>query len=248
MASTSNAAKALRELSVMVAAIHQRMDSLEGRQRKQFWSAEEEQTLRDRYADELTEVLADELGRSVSKVLAKANLMGLHKSQAFIEQHCRNLDPETGAAFRFQKGHTTWNKGMKGWKAGGRSAETRFTKGQVNGRAAQLLQPIGAERTTKDGIRQRKVRDDGPPQQRWKSVHSIMWEERNGPIPKGHIVVFRDGNTTHIEHENFELITRAELMRRNTIHNYPPELKAVIRTVAKLKRTIREVEQDEEQN
>lgn len=211
---------------------------------KQFWSAEEEQLLRERYADELTEVLAEELGRSVAKVLSKANAMGLHKSEAFIERHCRNLDPETGAAFRFQRGHTTWNKGMKGWKAGGRSAETRFTKGQVNGRAAQLLQPIGAERITKDGIRQRKVRDDGPPQRRWKSVHSIMWEERNGPIPKGHIVVFRDGNTAHIEHENFELITRAELMRRNTIHNYPPELKATMQQLRKLNKAIQEKEDE----
>lgn len=215
---------------------------------KQFWSAEDEQLLRDRYADEDTAQIAADLGRPVEHVYAKAYALGLAKSEAFMQaclRRCGEQRAERGRATRFQSGHTTWNKGMKGWKAGGRSAETRFTKGTVNGRAAQLLQPLGAERITKDGIRQRKVRDDGPPQRRWKSVHSIMWEERNGPIPQGHIVVFRDGNPAHIEHENFELITRAELMRRNTIHNYPPELKTTMQQLRKLNKAIQEKEDEE---
>jgi len=214
---------------------------------KQFWTEAEQQLLRDRYADEDTAQIAADLGRPIERVYAKANALGLHKSEEFLQaclQRCGEQATENGRATRFQKGHTTWNRGMKGWRAGGRSAETRFTKGQVNGRAAQLLQPIGAERITKDGIRQRKIRDDGPPQRRWKSVHSIMWEERNGPIPKGHVVVFRDGNTAHIEHENFELITRAELMRRNTIHNYPPELKATMQQLRKLNKAIQEKEDE----
>lgn len=220
------------------------------RSTKRFWTAEEEQQLRERYADEDTASIAAAMGRSVARVYAKAHKLGLSKSEAYMEEclrRCGQQRAERGRGSRFNKGHTTWNKGMKGFQAGGRSAETRFAKGQVNGKAAQLLKPLGAERVTKDGIHQRKVREDGPPQNRWRSVHSIMWEERNGPIPAGHVVVFRDGNTHHIEHENFELIDRAELMRRNTIHNYPPELKDAIRAVGKLKRTIRKVERHEKQ-
>lgn len=209
---------------------------------KQFWSAEEEQLLRDRYADELTEVLAEELGRSLAKVYAKANLMGLHKSQTFIEQHCRNLTPETGAAFRFQKGHATWNKGMKGWKAGGRAKETQFGKGHM----PHNWVPVGTEQI-RDGYLWRKVTDTRH-RSDWKQVHVMLWEEHNGPVPKGLILCFKDGNKQNIFLENLELLTRAERMQKNTIHRYPPELKAAIRTVAKLKRTIREVEQDEEQN
>lgn len=212
-----------------------------------YWTAEEEQLLRDRYADEDTASIAADLKRTVERVYAKAYALGLAKSEAFMEEclrRCGEQRAERGRASRFQKGQRSWNKGMKGFDAGGRSAETRFVKGTVNGRAAELLKPIGAERVTKDGILQRKVREDGPPQHRWKSVHSIMWEERNGPIPAGHVVVFRDGNTRHIEHENFELIDRAELMRRNTIHNYPPELKATMHQLRKLNKAIQEKEDE----
>lgn len=240
MGSTSNAAKALRDLRVMVAAVHQRMDQLEGRQTKQFWSAEEEQMLRERYADELTEVLAGELGRSVSKVLAKANKMGLHKSEAFLAEHGQRLNGEKGQSTRFKKGRTTWNKGMKGLNLGG--VDTQFGKGHM----PHNWVPVGTEQI-RDGYLWRKVTD---PRHRsdWKQVHVMLWEEHNGPVPKGLILCFKDGNKQHIVLDNLELRTRAEHMQKNTIHRYPPELKDAIRTVAKLKRTIREVEQDEEQN
>ena len=59
-------------------------------------------------------------------------------------------------------------------------------------------------------------------------------------------VCFKDGNKTHIALNNLELLTRAERMRRNTIHRYPEELKSAIRAIGKLKRTIREVENEEQ--
>ena len=213
---------------------------------KRFWTPAEEQLLRDRYPSEDTALLAAELGCTVPRLYAKANAMGLKKTEAFMEaclKRCGELRAESGKATRFQPGNSAWNEGMKGLQLGGRSAETQFKPGQVNGRAAQLVQPVGAERVTDDGIRQRKIRADGPLHRRWKSVHSIVWEEAYGPIPAGHIVVFLPGaDRETIVIENLELITRAEGMKRNTIHNYPPEVKSVIRLVGKLKRTIKEAE------
>ncbi|MNJ67652.1 hypothetical protein D3C77_638420 [compost metagenome] len=106
--------------------------------------------------------------------------------------------------------------------------------------------PIGTERVTCDGIRQRKTHDDGPPHRRWKSVHMILWEELRGPVPPGHIVVFRDRNTANIQIDNLELITRAENMRRNTIHRYPPELKETIRQLGRLKKAISEASNEKQ--
>ncbi|HCL4132412.1 TPA: HNH endonuclease [Pseudomonas aeruginosa] len=218
---------------------------------RRFWTAEEEQTLRDRYPTEDTAALAAELGCSVPRLYAKANAMGLNKTEAYMEaclQRCGELRAESGKSTRFQPGKQSWNAGMKGLHFGGRSAETQFKPGQINGRAALLVQPVGAERISKDGIRQRKIRADGPFHKRWKSVHSIMWEEVHGPIPDGHIVVFRAGaDRENIVIENLELITRGECMKRNTIHNYPPEVKSVIRLVGKLKRTIAEAERHDSQ-
>ncbi len=213
---------------------------------RRYWTAEEEQALRDRYPTEDTTALAAEFGCSIQRLYAKANTLGLSKTEAYMEaclQRCGELRAESGKSTRFKSGTQPWNAGMKGLNLGGRSAETQFKPGQINGRAALLVQPVGTERITKDGIRQRKIRADGPLHKRWKSVHSIIWEEANGPIDKGYLVVFRAGaDREQIVLENLELITRGENMKRNTIHNYPPEVKSVIRLVGKLKRTIAEAE------
>lgn len=80
----------------------------------------------------------------------------------------------------------------------------------------------------------------------WKSIHILLWEEHVGPIPIGHCVCFKDNNKQNVVIDNLELITRAERMRRNSIHRYPPELKSAIRVISKLKRTIQEVEHEKQ--
>lgn len=80
----------------------------------------------------------------------------------------------------------------------------------------------------------------------WKSIHILLWEEHVGPIPTGHCVCFKDNNKQNVVIDNLELITRAERMRRNSIHRYPPELKSAIRVISKLKRTIQEVEHEKQ--
>ncbi|EHF11135.1 MULTISPECIES: HNH endonuclease signature motif containing protein [Pseudomonas] len=84
------------------------------------------------------------------------------------------------------------------------------------------------------------------PPRDWKGIHILLWEEHFGPIPTGHCVCFKDNNKQNVVIDNLELITRAERMRRNSIHRYPPELKSAIRVISKLKRTIQEVEHEEQ--
>lgn len=48
--------------------------------------------------------------------------------------------------------------------------------------------------------------------------------------------------------ENIELITNAELMKRNTIHNLPEELVDVIRLTGRVKRKIKKIDNGTEQN
>lgn len=222
----------------------QRLSDVPGRRAKDRkpWSLQDEARLVLLYPDTPMPELVAAFGRPYWSVYNKAYALGLRRSEQYLasEHACRlRRENNPGVGSRFQKGQTSWNKGVS-YAAGGRSAETRFKTGTLNGKAALLLQPIGTERVTKDGIRQRKIRDDGPTQRRWKSVHMILWEETNGAVPPGHIVVFCDKNTKNIEIGNLELITRAENMRRNTIHRYPPELKETIRQLGKLKKAISE--------
>lgn len=88
--------------------------------------------------------------------------------------------------------------------------------------------PIGTERVTSMGYLQRKVTDTGRAADDWVAVHVLNWETENGPIPPGHLLAFRDGDRMNIEPENLELISRGDLLKRNSVHRYPPELRQVI--------------------
>jgi hypothetical protein len=206
-----------------------------------YWTAEEEQLLRDRYADEDTASIAQDLNRPVEKVYSKAAQLGLHKSEAYTARYlheCGLQHAERCKASRFQAGHTAWNKGMKGLQAGGRAKETQFGKGHM----PHNWVPVGTERVS-DGYLYRKMTDTRR-RHDWKLVHVMLWEEHNGPIPEGFILCFKNGNRQRIELENLELITRAERMRRNTIHRYPPELKATMHQLRKLNKAIQEREDE----
>ncbi|GHT96097.1 hypothetical protein FACS1894116_12660 [Betaproteobacteria bacterium] len=101
---------------------------------------------------------------------------------------------------------------------------TQFKKGMHALAAHKKYQPIGTEHVTKDGYLQRKVNDDMPRHHRWKFVHVILWETAHGAVPQGHVIVFMDGNKQHLDLANLECLPRADLMHRNTIHNYRPEI------------------------
>jgi hypothetical protein len=187
------------------------------------------------------------LQRTDKAIYGMASKLGVTKVEGWIDNPLSNTtrtDPGRGRASRFKRGHATWNAGMKGWKAGGRSAETRFKPGQLNGRAAQLVEPVGAYRLDPSGILQRKVgTKPGPNHLRWRSVHELVWIEHNGPVPRGHVVVFRPGQRTNVLEQitldRLECITRAELMRRNSYHNrYPQPVRQIIQLRGVLTRKI----------
>ncbi|MGN6383695.1 MAG: HNH endonuclease signature motif containing protein [Dyella sp.] len=220
------------------------------------WSEQDVAELVRRYPHEQTKVIAADLGRPIHTVYQKANGMGLKKDAAYLASEVSgrlNGRDTRGLSSRFKKGLVPANKGLKrppGW-APGRMAKTQFKKGKPT-EAARNYQPIGTERISKDGYLERKVTDDHPvPARRWVAVHRLVWEAANGPIPAGHAVVFRKGMRTalpnEITKERLELVTRAELMRRNTIHRYPAELKQTIRLVGRLRRAI-EDKADEKQD
>lgn len=191
------------------------------------WTAHEEAELRRLYPLYSNPEIGRRLGRTEPAILGHAYKLGLKKPARFPNAGC------------FQPGLVPWNTGLKGWQAGGRSVESQFKKGELSGRARLLLQPVGAERVTKDGILQRKVTTAGRGGQRWKSVHQLTWIAAHGPVPRGHIVVFKDGNRRNFDIGNLECITFAENMRRNSYHTrYPKEVGLAIQMLGALNRKI----------
>lgn len=195
-----------------------------------MWGEVQTSWLEVLYPDTPNPEIAAFLGRSVSSIQQKARQLGLEKAPAFYAR------PENTG--RFQEGHVSWNCGRH-FDPGGRAAETRFKAGHK----PHTWQPIGTEVTDpKDGYLKRKIRDDAKPATyNWAFVHRLVWEEANGPIPDGHVIVFRDGNRTNVDLGNLECIHRADLARRNTVWNrYPREVAEAIHLRGQLRRRIRE--------
>lgn len=204
------------------------------------WTAEQLDTLRRLYAMTPTIQIAELIGRPLRATYAKATELGLRKAPEYFAAHqAGRTVGDRGRATRFQPGQTPWNKGTS-YRPGGRCAETQFKPGQ----RPHTWRPVGTYRVNADGYLDVKITDDGRPQDRWERVHRLVWIEANGPIPRGHVVVFRPGRKStvleDITADALECISRQELAARNTIHRYPPALKQAIRLAAKLRRKLDE--------
>jgi hypothetical protein len=210
---------------------------------KRLWSAEDDERMRREFPDTPTAELARRLARTATAVSARADKLGLHKSEAYLASPaaCRlRRDNTGGIPYRFKKGQAPANKGLRrpGWHRG-RMRETQFKRGVRQGVAVKLWKPIGTERISKDGYLERKVNNDLPLQARWRAVHLILWESVNGPLPKGYAVTFVNGDKADIRLDNLSLISRRELMARNTVHNLPKPLVETIQLLGALNRKIR---------
>lgn len=140
---------------------------------------------------------------------------------------------------RFYKGHKTWNAGSKGLGLTGPNRGS-FKNGQV----PPNRKPLWAERIdTKDGYIVMKVPETDPHtgfKTRYKHKHVWVYEQAHGPVPEGHVVIFKDQNKRNFDPENLEAIKRADLVRLNQAgyKNEPDELKPSILALCRLKTEI----------
>jgi hypothetical protein len=112
----------------------------------------------------------------------------------------------TGFSGQFSKGHTPKNKGVKGVVYEG-CKKTWFKKGNepVNHR------PVRSERINVYGYTEVKVAEPN----KWKLKQQLVWEEHNGPIPKGHVIVFGDRDKQNFNIDNLILISKKQLLVLN---------------------------------
>lgn len=207
------------------------------------WTEVELRLLRENFADSRTDDLAQALGRPYSAVAQKAANLGMRKSSAYLAgPDAHRLDGVKGMGTRFQPGQKAWNAG-KHYQPGGRCAEGQFKKGRPANEARNYL-PIGSLRISKDGYVERKVTDDPQlvPARRWVAVHRLVWTAANGPVPNGHVVCFKPGRHTTdpeaISADGLELVTRRELMLRNTYHRYGKDVAKLVQLRGALTRQI----------
>lgn len=209
------------------------------------WMCAEIEIVKARYPHERTADIAATLGRPLATVHAKANALGLHKTPAFMASPaaCRlRRGDHIGAATQFKPGHVPANKGLR--RPGfcrGRMAETQFKKGHFPFNRDANFRVIGALRVNTDGyLDMRTSFERGA--LGWTALHRILWEDAHGQVPPSMALVFKDGDRLNVCLDNLELISRRELMARNTIQRYPPELRSAIKLARRAERKIREQE------
>lgn len=200
---------------------------------RHWWTDEETEILIRFYPDERGEEIADLTGHPLTSVYRKAKELGLKKSEAFKlseKSGCIKKGERRGIGSEFRKGVAPWSKGRK-IATRGRAGETQFKKGQ---RPANVA-PVGEIRlTSKDRFMKIKVAEPNV----WEFLHKKIWREAGRAIPAGHVLAFKDGNRQNCVLENLEVRSLKENMLRNTIHNYPEELKTTIQALGRLKRRI----------
>jgi hypothetical protein len=175
------------------------------------------------------------LNRTRGSIYSMVGILGIKKTEDYLRKHVHVMDAAIGQKTRFKKGQTPYNKGKKmPQNVYQKAKRTMFRKGNLphNTKADGVL----TTRTDKNGTKRPWIR---LAKGKWQEMKNYVWEQANGPIPKGHCVAVKDGNPFNYDLKNLLCITQAENMQRNTIHNYPEEIKSTIRTLSKLKKELR---------
>lgn len=197
-------------------------------------------------ADELTWIkVHSDLPRAELHALFVQVFRRQDVSQQNLHALCKRNGWLTGRTGRFEKGQAPRNQDYlpKMIEAG---KATRFKKGCRSGRANALYQPIGTERISREGYRERKINDDMPFYRRWRAVHLIEWEALYGPLPEGECLKNLSGDKTNTDPTNYVAVPRALLPRLNgrfgrDYDNAPDELKPTLMAIAKLEHKAREL-------
>lgn len=189
------------------------------------WSEEEISILKAEYYDCDSGELVKILDRTIIQIYHKASSLGLKRNPEKQRKHKVNVI-EGGKPFRFQPGHEPANKGQKmDEKTFEKCSKTMFKKGHK----PHNHKDEGYERKTRDGYIEVKIGN------KFRLKHRVVWEQHNGTIPNGQVIVFKDGNSLNTNIDNLMLVSREDLMMMNTIQRYPDELKKVIRALGRLK-------------
>lgn len=158
---------------------------------------------------------------------AMADLVNEHFGTTYTKEQMKNYynrnKLNSGLTGRFEKGHVPENKG-KTWdefmspEAQAGSRRTTFKKGHIPHNGGS---PVGTIRLRHD----HKNRGGKPyywekteEPNVWRMKHILVWEEHNGPVPKGYVLNFANGDTTDYRIENLILTTRGQHAIKNREH------------------------------
>jgi len=142
---------------------------------------------------------------------------GTALSVSAVDGACTRYGIRAGWDGRFRPKEEPWNKGIKGYQAGGNAAATQFQPGNK----PHTWAPVGTRvKLAREGYWKVKVAESPAPGRSrfgWVHEHRLIWEAAHGPQPPGTAIVFIDGDTDNLSLDNLACVTRAELARLNQL-------------------------------
>jgi hypothetical protein len=204
-----------------------------------IWSPEKIEKLIADFPHRKTEDIAAEMGFPYYTVSNKAYDLQMKKTTEFMAKHGQRLLGTSGVAHRYPKGHVPANKGKKmPDELKERIKHTFFQPGQLPATTVHFGKPYLYERI-KDGnvIRLWFIQESTNK----RSAYLAYLCHQNNIDLTGKKPILKPGfdHSRPPTIDDIEIVTNAENMLRNTIHNYPEEIKTAIRLSSKLNKLIR---------
>jgi hypothetical protein len=205
------------------------------------YSPSEDTYLKDHYLMQSAKEISQNINRSTTSIYSRLRRLGLVLPEDIKHEHLLiglRKGWESGNKGSFKKGNIPANKGKKMTPDQyQKAAPTMFKKGAI---------PLNSKYDGAISLRCDKRTPNNPrpyyyirlAPKKWKELHLFLWEKSFGPLTKGQVVRFKDGNSLNCVIENLELLDRKGNMIRNSIQRYPIEVKQAIFALAKLKKTI----------
>lgn len=135
------------------------------------------------------------------KYLQETFLKNIDKSYAKGNKYRQGIKPTNA----FQKGHTPWNKGVKGVHL---SPDTEFKKGNINNTKKQIGDIVIRHRTTRDKKDRQYIKIAEP--NVWELYAVYLVKEAGIKIAKSSVVHHINHNQLDDRIENLVVVTRSE--------------------------------------
>ena len=170
------------------------------------WTKKDRETVRRLFPTTAAKEIARLLVRPVRGVYNTAFKLGVHPLtvRGGFQKGVHNYP-----AGEFKKGCVPLNKGLKGWCAPG-SEKGWFKKGGLpagtlyNG---AITVRVDTHPLTGQVRRYKWIRIS---KSKWEMLHVHIWKKHRDRIPKGHIVVFKDGDSMNVKLSNLRMISRIQ--------------------------------------
>ena len=182
-----------------------------------WWTEEELNFLREQYPlhdrNELLVLYNERFNQTITKDALKC-VLGRNKIKS-------------GRTGHWQNGQEACNKGKTRDEYMSHESQENCRKTCFSGEDRSINNsnhnevPIGTEAVFDGYVIVKTDKPDGISSRRWwKFKHHIIWEEANGPMPKGHHIIFADGNKLNFNLDNLVLVSNAELAVMNKCKLY----------------------------